>query len=97
MHGYGAILLQRSSEEGAMHPIYYASDKTTPTEEKYPSYELEVLALIKALKIFRVYLLSIEFKIVTDCRAVHSNDVKEGLMYTCSEVGAVVRGISLQN
>jgi len=35
------------------HPVYYYSDKTTPAE--YSSYELEVLAIIKALKKFRVY------------------------------------------
>ncbi|XP_011858346.1 PREDICTED: uncharacterized protein LOC105555908, partial [Vollenhovia emeryi] len=69
MHGYGAILLQRNSDDDAMHPIYYASGKTTPAEEKYPSHELEVLAIVKALRKFRVYLLGIDFKIVTDCRA----------------------------
>lgn len=67
--GYGAILLQRDSSDQLLHPIYYASGKTTPAEEKYTSYELEVLAIIKALKRFRVYLLGIPFKIVTDCRA----------------------------
>ncbi|KMQ86624.1 blastopia polyprotein [Lasius niger] len=69
MYGYGAILLQRNSEDRLLHPVYYASGKTTPAEEKYTSYELEVLAIIRALKRFRVYLLGIEFKIVTDCRA----------------------------
>ncbi|KMQ91095.1 blastopia polyprotein [Lasius niger] len=69
MHGYGAILLQRSNGDGALHPVYYASGKTTPAEEKYTSYELEVLAIVKSLKKFRVYLLGIAFKIVTDCRA----------------------------
>lgn len=67
--GYGAILLQKNSEDGFFHPVYYASGKTTPAEAKYTSYELEVLAIIKALKKFRVYLLGIMFKIVTDCRA----------------------------
>lgn len=67
--GYGAILLQKNSEDQKLHPIYYASGKTSPAEEKYTSYELEVLAIVKALKKFRVYLLGIEFKIVTDCRA----------------------------
>lgn len=68
-HGYGAILLQRSTDDNAMHPVYYASGKTTPTEQKYISYELEVLAIVKVLKKFRVYLLHMPFKIVTDCRA----------------------------
>ena len=68
-HVYGAILLQRNSEDKALHLVYYASGKTTPTEEKYTSYELEVLAIVKELEKFRIYLLEISFKIVTDCRA----------------------------
>ncbi|CAK9801710.1 Transposon Ty3-I Gag-Pol polyprotein [Anthophora plagiata] len=67
--GYGAILLQRDSEDKAFHLVYYSSGKTTPAEEKYTSYELEVLAIVKALKKFRVYLLGISFRIITDCRA----------------------------
>lgn len=67
--GYGAILLQKNNEDGAFHPIYYSSGKTTPAERRYTSYELEVLAIIKALVKFRVYLLGLHFKIVTDCRA----------------------------
>jgi len=69
MYGFGAILLQKDNTDQLMHPVYYASGKTTPAEEKYPSYELEVLAIVKALGRFRVYLLEIKFKIVTDCRA----------------------------
>lgn len=69
IHGYGAILLQKNNEDQLLHPVYYASGKTTPAEEKYSSYELEVLAIVKALKRFRTYLLGIKFKIVTDCRA----------------------------
>lgn len=67
--GYGAILLQRSTEDNAMHPIYYMSRKTSEAEQKYCSYELEVLAIIQALQKFRVYLLGSRFKIVTDCDA----------------------------
>lgn len=69
VRGYGAVLLQRGGDDGAFHPVYYASGRTTPAEERYTSYELEVLAIIKSLKKFRVYLLGIAFKIVTDCRA----------------------------
>jgi len=64
---YGAILMRKAKT--ITHPVYYYSDKTTPVEEKYTSYQLEVLAIIKALKKFRVYLLGIPFKIVTDCHA----------------------------
>lgn len=77
--GYGAILLQESDEDGALHPIYYSSGKTSPAERRYTSYELEVLAIVKALAKFRIYLLGIPFKIVTDCRAftltMHKKDL----------------------
>lgn len=65
--GYGAVLLQRSNDDGQMHPVYYTSRKTTPAERNYTSYELEVLAIVEALKKFRTYLLGIKFKVVTDC------------------------------
>lgn len=69
MYGFGAILFQKDSVDQSLHPVYYASGKTTPAEQKYPSYELEVLAIVKALRRFRTYLLGVKFKIVTDCRA----------------------------
>jgi len=37
------------------HPVYYASGKTTLAEEKYNSYESEVLAIIKSLKKYLEY------------------------------------------
>lgn len=43
------------------------SRKTTDAEKR--SYELEALAIIEAVKKFRVYLLGIRFKIITDCSA----------------------------
>lgn len=45
------------------------SRKTKDAERRYHSYELEVLAIVAALKKFRVYLLGINFKIITDCAA----------------------------
>lgn len=68
MYGFGAILMQRNDEDGALHPVYYASGKTSP-QEKYTRYELEVLAIIIALRKFRVYLLGMPFKIIIDCQA----------------------------
>ncbi|GFV85430.1 retrovirus-related Pol polyprotein from transposon 17.6 [Trichonephila clavipes] len=66
--GFGAVLLQKS-DDGLFHPIPYFSRKTTVQQEKYSSYELEVLAIIEALKKFRSYLLGTKFKIITDCDA----------------------------
>lgn len=67
--GFGAILLQKNPDDDKFHPTYYMSHKTTETESKYTSYELEVLAVIRALEKFRHYLLGIKFKIITDCAA----------------------------
>ncbi|GIY59828.1 retrovirus-related Pol polyprotein from transposon 297 [Caerostris darwini] len=67
-YGYGAVLLQEA-EDGKLHPIHYMSKKTSLADEKYSSYELEVLAVVEALKKFRIYLLGNKFKIVTDCSA----------------------------
>lgn len=67
--GFGAILLQKSPDDDKLHPVYYMSRKTTETESTYTSYELEVLAVIRALEKFRHYLLGIKFKVFTDCIA----------------------------
>ncbi|GFY46053.1 uncharacterized protein TNIN_18032 [Trichonephila inaurata madagascariensis] len=56
------------------------SKKTNTAEEKYDSYELEVLAIINALKKFRVYLLGQHFKIVTDCSAFQKTMHKKDLI-----------------
>ncbi|GFY27799.1 transposon Tf2-6 polyprotein [Trichonephila clavipes] len=77
--GFGAILLQEA-EDGKLHPVYYMSKKTNTAEEKYDSYELEVLAIINALKKFRVYLLGQHFKIVTDCSAFQKTMQKKDLI-----------------
>ncbi|XP_076642233.1 uncharacterized protein LOC143353023 [Halictus rubicundus] len=74
----------RDSDDNAFHPTYYASWKNSPSEEKYTSYELEVLAIIRALRKFRVYLLGIPFKIITDCQAFSLTMKKRDL---CVRVG----------
>ncbi|GFX94851.1 transposon Tf2-8 polyprotein [Trichonephila clavipes] len=66
--GLGAVLLQQG-EDGRFYPIHYMSKKTSIQEEKLCSYELEVLAVIEALKKFRNYLLGRKFRIQTDCAA----------------------------
>ncbi|GFW43523.1 retrovirus-related Pol polyprotein from transposon 17.6 [Trichonephila clavipes] len=78
--GFGAVLLQKS-DDGLFHPlsIHYFSRKTTVQQEKYSSYELEVLAIIEALKKFRSYLLGTEFKIITDCNAFQKTMHKKDL------------------
>ncbi|GFW54487.1 retrovirus-related Pol polyprotein from transposon 297 [Trichonephila clavipes] len=48
--GLAAVSLQRSLVDNSLHPMYYMSRKTSEMERKYTSYELEVLAIIEALK-----------------------------------------------
>lgn len=78
-YGLGAILMQRDDQDGKMHPVYYYSKKTKDAEQRYTSYELEVLAIITALKKFRVYLYGIQFKIITDCAAFQMTMSKKEL------------------
>lgn len=68
-HGFGAVLVQRKRDH-KLHPIFYFSKRTTPSESKFHSFELEALAIIYALRRFRVYLFGIPFKILTDCNAL---------------------------
>ncbi|GFS91050.1 retrovirus-related Pol polyprotein from transposon 297 [Trichonephila clavipes] len=79
MYGLAAVLLQRSPDDNFLHPIYYMSRKTSETERKYTSYELEVLAIIEALKKFKVYILGMPFKIITDCNAFTKTMSKKDL------------------
>lgn len=77
-HGVGAILLQKD-DAGLFRPVSYYSRKTTPDEQKLHSFELETLAVIAALNRFRVYLLGIPFKILTDCNALRTTLSKRDL------------------
>ncbi|GFX18507.1 retrovirus-related Pol polyprotein from transposon 297 [Trichonephila clavipes] len=77
--GLAAVLLQRSPDDNSLHPIYYMSRKTSETERKYTSYELEVLAIIEALRKFKVYILRMPFKIITDCNAFTKTMSKKDL------------------
>ena len=78
VEGLGAVLLQRYDNEKYCHPVYYMSRKTSEAERKYHSYELEILAIINVQK-FRVYLLGVKFKLVTDCQAFQKTLKKKDL------------------
>ncbi|GFT21265.1 transposon Tf2-6 polyprotein [Trichonephila clavipes] len=57
----------------------FFSRKTTVQQEKYSSYELQVLAIIEALKKLESYLLGTKFKIITDCDAFQKTMHKKDL------------------
>jgi hypothetical protein len=67
--GFGAILLQKQND-GKFRPVRYLSKRTTESESKLHSYELELLAIVYAVEKFHVYLHGLRFKVVTDSDAV---------------------------
>lgn len=77
--GYGAVLMQRHVD-GGKRVVAYFSKVTQGAEAKYHSYELETLAVVKALQHFRHYLIGITFKIVTDCNALKATERKKDLL-----------------
>lgn len=50
---FGAVLLQRQ-QDGKFHPVMYFSRVTTAAETRYHRFELETLAIIYALRRFRI-------------------------------------------
>lgn len=50
--GFGAILFQ----DNKMKPVFYFSQRTSPNESKFHSFELECLAVVYAIKRFHIYL-----------------------------------------
>ena len=75
--GLGAILIQKRGKEKGV--VAYYSRKTTAEEQKYHSYDLETLAVVAALRAFRVYLLGIKFTVVTDCSAIRATATKKDI------------------
>jgi len=67
--GFGAVLLHRKKDK-KLHPIFYFSKATTNDEAKYHSLELETLAIIYALRRFRIYVQGRRFRIVKDCNSL---------------------------
>lgn len=64
--GFGGILLQRQND-GTWRPVSFWSQRTTPAESRYHSFELECLAVVYAIKRFHVYLAGRKFRVMTDC------------------------------
>ena len=79
--GTGAMLAQRNSDR-ALAPIAFHHHTLSQSERNYSTTERELLAVVKAIEKFRVYLLSREFELITDHSALRwlntldVNDVK---------------------
>lgn len=76
-NGYaiGAML----SQEGK--PIDFFSEKLNEAKKKYSSYDLELYAMVQALKKWRHYLLSKEFVVYTDNHALSFLKSQEKLIH----------------
>lgn len=77
--GYGAVLLQVHGN-GHKRAVGYFSKRTQGAEPRYHSYELETLAVVRALQHYRHYLVGVHFKVVTDCNALKSTQQKKDLL-----------------
>lgn len=78
--GVGGILLQRPDSSSPLRPVAYYSRQTTREEEFWHAYELETMAVVLSLKKFRVYVIGLEFTVVTDCNALRSTLTKRDLV-----------------
>lgn len=77
--GYGAVLLQ-THEKGYKRAVSYFSKRTQGAEPRYHSYELETLAVVKALQHYRHYLVGVHFTVITDCNALKATQNKKDLV-----------------
>ena len=62
--GLGAVLMQQG------HVIAYASRQLKPHETRYATHDLELAAVVYALKLWRHYLLGAKFQLFTDHKAL---------------------------
>lgn len=76
--GFGAVLVQVI--EGRQHAVAFMSMRTTDAESRYHSYELETLAVVRAIKHFRQYLYGRKFTVITDCNALKASKYKKDLL-----------------
>jgi len=67
--GIGAMLLQKQ-KNGTWTVIAYFSQSTNQAESHYHSFELEMLAIVRAVERFHLYLYGLFFTVVTDCNAL---------------------------
>lgn len=63
--GLGAVLLQGRDWKTA-HPCGFWSRQYIPAERHYPTHEQELLGVVSAMKAWRLELLGVNFKVLTD-------------------------------
>lgn len=66
----GAVLKQYFGDTELVQTVSFFNRELYTTKRNYSIYELEIVAVVKAVKHLRVYLLGIEFLLCTDHRAL---------------------------
>lgn len=61
----GAVLSQEG-EDGKMHPVSFYSKALSPAEQKWDACELELYAILCAVKHYKAFLVNAHFKVLTD-------------------------------
>lgn len=62
-------MLQKQ-EDAKWAPVAFFSQATNQAESRYHSFELEMLAIVRAVERFHIYLYGMKFTIITDCNAL---------------------------
>jgi hypothetical protein len=74
----GAVL---SKDQGrGDQPVAFESRKLTPAEKNYATYEKELLAIIHALKVWRIYLEGRPFSVITDHASLEYLHIQQTLL-----------------
>jgi hypothetical protein len=63
--GLGCVLLQDG------HAVAYASRQLRKTEEKYPTHDLELAAIVHAMKIWRHYIIGKRCEVYSDHKSLN--------------------------
>ena len=61
----GAVL-QQEDKEGKVHPCTFISKMFPPTEQKYMIYDCELLAILRALREWRPYIISLPYTTIVN-------------------------------
>ena len=73
--------------------IAYASRQLKPYERNYPTHDLELAAVVFALKIWRHYLYGVKCDIYTDHKSLKYFFHSEGVEYEAEEMVGVSQGL----
>lgn len=60
----------QKQEGGQWAPVAYYSQSTNRAEANYHSFKLEMLAIVKSIEKFHIYLYGLEFTVLSDCNTV---------------------------